>query len=103
MGIAKAIQHEEEEARKGQTSKMNAMSKRILEQKQKKIAEEQYAQIAQVNLFDEVAESSPVERNRFGFGSSTKKNLVTQHKSPNLIKEKRMGSPDGMNSQANQP
>ena len=81
---------------------MNAMSKKILAQKQKKMEE---AQVTQVNLFDQVIEESPEEakealkpdRNRFGFGSSYKK-VATQQSPPqaNTVQDRRTGSPDGM-------
>jgi len=81
---------------------MNAMSKKILAQKQKKMEE---AQVTQVNLFDQVIEESPEEakealkpdRNRFGFGSSSQK-VATQQSPPqaNTVQDRRTGSPDGM-------
>ena len=43
------MQQEEEDAKKAAAPKMNAMSKKILAQKQKKMEE---AQVTQVNLFD---------------------------------------------------
>ena len=88
---------------------MNATSRRMLEQREKKKQAIVQGELIDLEKKPEVEEQAPKEKvqpAKLGFGSTAKRN-ITHQKSPSQPSEgqskiKRMGSPDAM-QQVNQP